>query len=92
MARSLRASTMTRKNESITLSCTPSDREALLKIAVEHNCVWGTEPNISGLLQKIARGQLALVAGTSEYEISQLMETREVKRLYQLLKKQFGDD
>lgn len=83
---------MSRKNESITLSCNTSDREALAELAISHNCVWGTEPNISGLLQKIARGQLAIVAGTSEYEISQLMETREVKRLYQLLKKQFGDE
>ena len=80
---------MSRKNESITLSCSVSDKEALSQLAIDHNCVWGTEANISGLLQKIARKQLALVAGTSEYEISQLMQSREVKRLYDLLKKQF---
>jgi hypothetical protein len=89
MARSLRASKMSRKNESITLSCTPSDKEALNQLAILHKCTWGTEPNISGLIQKIARGQLALVEGTSEYEISQLMQTREVKRLWQLLQEQF---
>ena len=83
---------MSRKNESVTLSLSESEKEALTQLAIDHNCVWGTEANISGLLRKIARGELALVAGTSEYEISQLMESREVKRLYQLLKKQFGDE
>lgn len=83
---------MSRKGESITLSITESEKKALSKIAVEHKCVWGEKANISGLLQKIARGQLALVAGNAEYEISQLMDSKEVKRLYQLLEKQFKSE
>jgi hypothetical protein len=83
---------MSRKGESVTLSITESEKEALAKIAVEHKCVWGEKANISGLLQKIARGQLALVAGNAEYEISQLMDSKEVKRLYQLLVKQFESE
>jgi hypothetical protein len=83
---------MSRKGESITLSITESEKEALSKIAVEHKCVWGEKANISGLLQKIARGQLALVGGNAEYEISQLMDSKEVKRLYQLLEKQFKSE
>ena len=83
---------MSRKGESITLSITESEKEALAKIAVEHKCVWGEKANISGLMQKIARGQLALVAGNAEYEISQLINSKEVKRLYQLLEKQFESE
>jgi hypothetical protein len=83
---------MSRKGESITLSLSESEKDALSEIAINHNCVWGTEANISGLLRKIARGQLALVAGNAEYEISQLMDSKEVKRLYQLLEKQFESE
>jgi hypothetical protein len=80
---------MSRKNESVTISINESEKEALIKLAVENNCIYGTEGNISLLMRKIARGQLALFAGTSQYEISQLLESREVRRLYQLLQEQF---
>ena len=83
---------MSRKGKSVTLSISESEREALAKIAIEHKCVWGDKANISGLMQKIARGQLALIAGTNEYEISQLMDSKEVKRLWQLLEKQFESE
>jgi hypothetical protein len=79
---------MTRK-ESITLSLSLSEKEALTQLAIKHGCTWGNEPNISALLRKIATGQLALVAGSTEHETSQLLKSKEVKRLYELLKEKF---
>lgn len=80
---------MSRKDESVTIAINKSEKEALIKLAVENNCIYGTEGNISLLMRKIARGQLALFVGTTQYEISQLLESREVKRLYQLLSEQY---
>jgi 3-hydroxyisobutyrate dehydrogenase-like beta-hydroxyacid dehydrogenase len=76
---------MTRKNESITLSISESEKEALAAIAAEHKCIWGEKANISGLVKKIAHGQLSVVAGNSDNEIQRLMQTKEVKRLKELL-------
>lgn len=80
---------MSRKDESVTLSINESEKEALKELAVKHKCIYGAEGSISLLMRKISRGELAIVAGTSEYEISQLMESREVRRLYQLLEERF---
>ena len=77
---------MTRKNESITLSCTEADKQALTNLAIAHNCTWGDKPNISQLITKIARGQLAIVEAGEDYELSNLLDRPEVKRAIELLK------
>lgn len=70
---------MSRKNESITLSLSESDKEALETIAIEHNCLWGDKPNLSELNRKIAKRELALVsASISSDKASQLRGRRAI--------------
>lgn len=78
---------MSRKNESITLSCTESDKKALEKLAIKHGCTWGNKPNISELVQRIAQGKLQIVTSKEDFELSQLLDRPEVQRALQLLEK-----
>jgi hypothetical protein len=52
---------MSRKGESITLSLSADEKEQLEAIALSHNCTWGSKPNVSKLLSKIADGSLLVV-------------------------------
>jgi hypothetical protein len=87
MARSQRATKMTRKNESITLSCVEADKKALEKLAVKHGCTWGDKPNISELIQRIAQGKLEIVTSKEDFELANLLERPDVQRALQLLEK-----
>ncbi|MEM1368368.1 MAG: WYL domain-containing protein [Cyanobacteria bacterium P01_H01_bin.15] len=51
---------MTRKGKSITLSLTPTDKARLEAIAVEHGKMWGGRPNVSKLIEEIARRKIQL--------------------------------
>lgn len=78
---------MSRKNESITLSCTEADKKALEKLAIAHGCTWGDKANISELIQKIAQGKLQIVTSKEDFELSSLLDRPEVQRALQLLEK-----
>lgn len=56
---------MTRKGQSITLSLQPQDKRHLEQLAREFGCTWGDQPNISRLIQAIARRHLAIAANHS---------------------------
>jgi hypothetical protein len=51
---------MSRKQESITLSLAPEHKAELEKLSLEFGCLWGENPNISGLLKAIADGEILL--------------------------------
>jgi len=81
---------MGRKDASVTLSITLSDKEALESLARKHGCMWGKNPNISRLIQQIAIGRLKIVAESDKIlETQALLKSADVKRLYELLKTQF---
>lgn len=52
---------MNRKREVVTLSLRAEEKEQLEAIALCHNCTWGSKPNVSRLLSKIADGSLLVV-------------------------------
>lgn len=51
---------MSRKGKSITLSISDKDKTELETIALEFGCTWGERPNISKLVESIARRQLII--------------------------------
>lgn len=51
---------MSRKGQSITLSISERDKAQLEKIALKLGMLWGERPNISKLIEAIARHQLAI--------------------------------
>lgn len=83
---------MSRKGESVTVSMSLSEKESLNAIAIEHKCTWGAKENVSELMRKIAHGELKVIAPNAEYRIEKLMNSRECKELYILLKKYFGEE
>lgn len=52
---------MTRKGQSITLSLQEREKQELQAIACELGIIWGNKPNISKLIEKIARRQLLVL-------------------------------
>lgn len=79
---------MSRKNESITLSCTEADSKALEAIAIAHGCTYGAKANVSGLFRRIAQGKLRVIAASEDYELSKLLDRAEVRRAIELLNRQ----
>ena len=59
---------MTRKIESITLSISPEEKEALAQIAQDLGENWGDGSNISKLIRAIANGKYALVLAPTQQE------------------------
>lgn len=53
---------MTRKGKSITLSVSERDKTALEHLALSFDMTWGDRPNISRLVEAIARGRLRIAA------------------------------
>jgi hypothetical protein len=51
---------VSRKQESITLSLTLEHKVELEKLSLEFGCLWGENPNISGLMKAIADGEISL--------------------------------
>jgi hypothetical protein len=56
---------MTRKGRAITLSLEEDDKERLRLLATDLGMTWGSQPNISKLIEAIARGEISLTAGQS---------------------------
>lgn len=69
---------MTRKNQSITLSIRDTDKEALNSIALQFGKTWGDKPNISKLVEAIARNELRIIVN-HDWE-PQRIETLEIAR------------
>lgn len=51
---------MARKGESVTLSLSAEDKNRLEELAIEQGCKWGEKPNISLLVERIARRELQI--------------------------------
>ncbi len=51
---------MGRRGQSVTLSISDSDKAQLEQIAIEHGMTWGDRPNISRLVEAIARRELLI--------------------------------
>jgi hypothetical protein len=67
----------------ITISCTPENKEKLEAIALNFDCKWGEKPNISALIESIATGDIELSSPSrqalAKSRIASLKE--EIKRL-----------
>ncbi|MEB3218759.1 MAG: WYL domain-containing protein [Nostocales cyanobacterium 94392] len=89
---------MSRKGQSITLSLRESDKAELENLALEFGCTWGDRPNISKLVESIARRQLVIAPNndwtnerikaleTARKALIDLGKTDEAKEIAQLLK------
>ncbi len=89
---------MSRKGQSITLSLRESDKAELENLALEFGCTWGDRPNISKLVESIARRQLIIAPNndwtnerikaleTARKGLIDLGKTDEAKQIAQLLK------
>ncbi|MEA5598575.1 WYL domain-containing protein [Rivularia sp. UHCC 0363] len=89
---------MSRKGQSITLSLRESDKAELENLALEFGCTWGDRPNISKLVEYIARHQLIIAPNndwtnerikaleTARKALIDLGKTDEAKQIAQLLK------
>lgn len=70
---------MSRKGQSITLSVSERDKEQLLAIARELGMMWGDRPNISQLVEAIARRQL-LIAPNNDWSESRIKALETARR------------
>ena len=89
---------MSRKGKSITLSVSDRDKTELENLALEFGCTWGDRPNISKLVESIARRQLIIAPNndwtnerikaleTARKALIDLGKTDEAKQIAQLLK------
>ena len=89
---------MTRKGKSITLSISDRDKAELENLALEFGCTWGDRPNISKLVESIARRQLIIAPNnnwtnerikaleTARKALVDLGKTDEAKQIAELLK------
>lgn len=55
-----------RKREVVTLSISSQEKTNLEAIALSLGCTWGTKPNVSKLMAKIADGSLNVVGAKPE--------------------------
>ena len=62
---------MTRSGRALTLSLNETDRAALTQLAQEFGIMWGDKPNISKLIEKIAKREL-LVAHNNDWDSSKI--------------------
>jgi len=71
---------MSRKQESITLSIKNIDKASLYEIAYDLGMLWGNKPNLSKLLEGIARNELIVAANHdwSESRIQELLQAANV--------------
>ncbi|MEM7552991.1 MAG: WYL domain-containing protein [Cyanobacteria bacterium P01_A01_bin.84] len=89
---------MSRKGKSITLSVSEWDKAELENIALEFGCTWGERPNISKLVEAIARRQLIIapnndwtderikaleIARTALIDLGKIDEAKEIAHLLQ---------
>jgi hypothetical protein len=76
---------MSKKNESITLSCSEGDIKALEALAASLGCTWGCKGNVSELMRHLAQGKLKIVTSSEDFELAKLLDRPEVKRAIELL-------
>lgn len=60
---------MSKKQQSITLSCSPQEKQNLETIALELGYKWGDNPNISALIKAIALGKIQVRQPTSRDQL-----------------------
>jgi hypothetical protein len=79
----LRRATMGRNSEAITLSLNPDEKAELEALAQQFGILWGSQPNISGLVRAIARKRIMLyqpgtpiTGGDRDYYRGQLASLR----------------
>ncbi len=89
---------MSRKGKSITLSVSEIDKAELESLALEFGCNWGDRPNISKLVESVARRQLIIAPNndwtnerikaleTARKTLIDLGKTDEAKQIAELLK------
>lgn len=89
---------MSRKGKSITLSVSERDKTELENLALEFGCNWGDRPNISKLVESIARRQLIVAPNndwtnqrikaleTARKALVDLGKTDQAKQIAELLK------
>lgn len=68
---SVRANKMGRRGQSITLSISDHDKAQLEELALELGMMWGDRPNITKLVEAIAKKEL-IVAPTQEWKTEQI--------------------
>jgi hypothetical protein len=68
---------MSRKHESITLSCSPADKASLEALALKYGCTWGDRPNVSALISAIANGEITLGEASQRAKIEKQMKRLE---------------
>jgi hypothetical protein len=49
-----------RKDNTLTITLPTGAKEKLEALAIAHNCKWGSKPNISLLIERIANGEIPL--------------------------------
>ncbi len=67
---------MSRKGQSITLSISERDKQHLEALAIEFGMLWGDKPNISKLIEAIARRQL-LIAPNNDWKEPRLQALKQ---------------
>jgi hypothetical protein len=72
---------MARKLSTITLSCSPADKNSLEALALKHGYTWGNRPNVSALMSAIANGDLVIGEASQREKIE-----AQLKRLEDQLK------
>lgn len=65
---------MGRKSESVTLSLSVADKALLEKLALEQGCKWGENPNISLLVERIARREIPIGAPNPQTKLIKALE------------------
>lgn len=69
---------MSRKRESITLAISERDKAKLEELALEWGKTWGDRPNMSKLIEAIARGELK-IAANHDWETSRILDFEAIR-------------
>lgn len=70
---------MSRKNEAITISCSPTEKSSLEDLAKKYDYMWGDRPNISALIKAIANHEIPLGKTTPERKLRAKIRTLETR-------------
>lgn len=70
---------MSRKNQSITISCTSTEKASLEALAQKYGLMWGDRPNISALIKAIANEAISLSEPTGELRLRAEIANLEAK-------------
>lgn len=70
---------MGRRGQSVTLSLSDSDKQQLIEIAQEQGMLWGDKPNISRLVEAIARKEL-IIGRNNDWSASHIKALQQAMR------------